>query len=90
MQVGQFVYQDVLQALHRLLRQFQVEPDSAGFDAAGAPFGFHPLDAPGSRFNPQLRLPFLQHLRHQAFQLSTVEVVQHLLAAFGCGVGAHE
>ena len=36
----------VFQALNRLLREFQVQPDPAGVDVASAPFGLHPLDAP--------------------------------------------
>lgn len=51
MQVSQLVHQDVLQALHGLLGQLQVEPDTLRFDVAGAPLGLHALDAPGAHFN---------------------------------------
>ncbi len=38
----------MLQALHRLLCQLEVQPDATRFDAAGAPLGFHFLVAPVS------------------------------------------
>ncbi|MCY1186978.1 hypothetical protein D9M73_279010 [compost metagenome] len=51
--------ENVFEALDRLFRQFQVEPDAAGGNVAGAPLGFHFLDAPSVRLNPQDRLPFI-------------------------------
>ncbi|MNP83214.1 hypothetical protein D3C76_1820980 [compost metagenome] len=51
--------ENVFQALDRLFGQFQVEPDAAGGDIAGAPLSFHLLDAPSVRLNPQDRLPFI-------------------------------
>ena len=58
-QVGQFVNDDVFEALHRLFREFEIEPDSAGGGVAGAPFGFHPLDAPVGDMHSQDGLPLL-------------------------------
>ena len=53
----EFVDDDVLKALQRLLGQFKVDPNSPGFDIAAAPFGLHAFNAPVSRFNANNRLP---------------------------------
>lgn len=39
-QVDHFVDENVFQALRRLLREFEVETDAAGFGVAGAPIWF--------------------------------------------------
>ena len=48
-QVHQLVDDDVLQALHRLLGQLQVDPDSARRRVAATPLGPHAFDAPSGR-----------------------------------------
>lgn len=55
-QVSQLMHQDVLQALHGLLGQLQIQPDAPGPDVAGAPSGLHPFDVPGQRFASMLNL----------------------------------
>ena len=44
-EVHQFMDDDVLKALDRLLNQFKVQPNPPRFYTAGPPFGFHALDA---------------------------------------------
>jgi hypothetical protein len=47
-EVHEFVNHDIFEALHRLLGEFEIQPDATSFDATGAPLGFHLLDAPVS------------------------------------------
>ena len=47
-QVRQFVKDDVLQALHGLLRELQIQPNTPAVDAASAPFRLHPPDGHGA------------------------------------------
>ena len=46
-QVDHFVDDDVFEAVGGFFDEFEVEPDAAGSDVAGAPFCFHLFDAPG-------------------------------------------
>ena len=59
-QVRQFVDDDVFQTRRRFLGQFQIHPNAAGFNVAGAPLGFHFLDAKLIGTNAQDGLPFFQ------------------------------
>ena len=75
-QVGHFVDDDVLQTLQRPLRDFQIESDSSGGRVAGAPMGFHPLDAPVGDLNTQDGLPLLHRRRDQLLQLRSILLLQ--------------
>jgi hypothetical protein len=39
-EMDEFVNNDILKALQRLLSEFEVQPDATSFDAAGAPLSF--------------------------------------------------
>ncbi len=56
-QVHQFVDDQVFEALHRLLRQLQVQPDTAGVDVACTLLGFHLFNTPVGDLNPQNTIP---------------------------------
>jgi len=88
-QMHQFVDDKIFQALHRLFHQFEVQPDTAGLDVAGAPLGFHLFDTPLDNLNPQDRLPFLQQRRDQDFQLLAIPSLQHPFAPLGTGFRLH-
>lgn len=87
-QVGEFVQQDVLQALQWFLRQFQIQPDAPGVGVAAAPQGLHALDAPVFGLHTQHLLPFVQQGWHALFHFCPVEGIQQRLALLGCAFGA--
>lgn len=62
-QVGQLMGEHVLQTLHGLLGEFEVQPDAAGGGVAASPFRFHFLDAPFRGTDTKGLLPFLQQRR---------------------------
>jgi len=64
-EMDQFVDDDVFEALHRFLGQFEVQPDATGDWIAGAPPSFHFPDTPSCDLNTQRYLPFLQKRRNQ-------------------------
>jgi hypothetical protein len=52
-EMHEFVNNDIFETLHRLLSEFEIQPDATSFDATGAPLGFHLLDAPVSDLNTE-------------------------------------
>ena len=58
--VHEFMNKNIFEPLHRLLSEFEIQPDATSFDATGAPLGFHLLDAPVSDLNTENWLPLLQ------------------------------
>jgi len=58
-QMGQFVDNNVLNALGRLLDKFKIQPNSAGIDIASPPPGLHSLDSPFSDGNTHRICPLL-------------------------------
>ena len=57
-EVNEFVNDEIFEALHRLFRQFEVQPDAASRYVARAPLSLHLFDAPSSDLNVQACLPF--------------------------------
>lgn len=53
-QVDHFMDEDVFQALRRFLRQFQIQPDTAGLNVAGPPLRLHPSDTTLGDFHPDV------------------------------------
>ena len=78
--MDQLVDCDVLKALDRLLGEFEIEPDTAGFHVATPPLGFHLFDGPVLDLYAQPWLPLLQKRWYQGFQLGTIPAVEQLLA----------
>jgi hypothetical protein len=56
-QMRQLVHKDVLQALHWLFGQRQIQPNAPGFEVALPPFGLHTFGAPSVNRNAQDLLP---------------------------------
>src|ERR1700693_1460406 len=79
-EVSQFVDNQVIEALHRLFCEFEVEPDATGVDVAASPLRFHLFDAPFSHINTQHWLPFLDEWRNQVSQFGSVPALQNSLA----------
>jgi hypothetical protein len=50
-EMHEFVNNDILETLYRLLSEFEVQLDATSFDATGAPLVFHFLDAPAGDLN---------------------------------------
>ena len=85
-QVGHLVDDDVLKAGGVFLGQFEVEPDAGRLAVAGAPFGFHPPDAPEGHLTADLLLPPGNERRHGAAQFLALPPLEDLDAS--CRVGA--
>jgi hypothetical protein len=82
-QVNQFVDQNVLGALNRLLRQFQVEPDPPRIDAARTPLGLHLLDPALAHLHAEAPLPFVEEWLDQILQMLAVPAVKYPLSLVG-------
>ena len=76
MKMGEFVDDDVFHALHWLLHEFKVQPDSPGVGVAGAPSRFHPLDAPRRCLNAEQAFPFLDERRDQLLEFPPIPALQ--------------
>src|ERR1035437_9414677 len=63
-QMGQFVNNDVFNALGRLLDKFKLQPNSVGIDVASPPPRLHSLDSPFSDGNTHHILPLLDDGTH--------------------------
>jgi hypothetical protein len=88
-QMHEFMDGDVLQALHRLLREFEVQPNPTNFDIAASPLGFHFLDAAVNGLQAQNPLPFLQEWWQQFVKLSPIPPLQCAFALRSVGFSAH-
>ena len=76
----EFVNHHVFNAGEGLFDQFQIEPYSPGVLVAGAPAGFHSLNAPRSDLHSDFILPVRQQFSRYASQLFPIPVRQHFLA----------
>ena len=79
-EMREFVHDKIFEALHRLLGELEVQPDTAGGSVATAPLGFHFLDATLSDLNTQRLLPFFEKGRQQFLELLAIPPLQHALA----------
>ena len=74
-QMDHFVHQDVFEAGRRFLRQFEVQPDSAGVLVAGSPGSLHLPDAYLCNVLSDLGSPFLHELGQAGAELAAVPVI---------------
>src|SRR6266480_3281030 len=70
----------VLDALHRLLSEFEVQPEAPSLGVAGAPLRFHFFDPTFAHLNANNRLPFLEQWRDQRSQFLAIPPLQHAFA----------
>jgi hypothetical protein len=83
------VEDNVIDARDWLLCKFEIQPDAAGFGIAGAPFGFHPFDAPFGSTNAQNHLPLRYQRGHEFTQLLAIPAPQRKLAISRTKFGPH-
>src|SRR5579863_5337874 len=88
-QVHHLVDDNVLKTLNRFLRQFQVEPNAAGFGITAPPFCFHLLHAPGRNFCADGLLPPFDHGWDQILELAAVPSLQYLYSMVGLAFWPH-
>ena len=88
-EMGKFVDYDVFEAFHWFLGKFEIQPDASGDWIAGAPAGFHLLDAAFGKLNPHRGLPFRQEWWNQFPELLAIPMRQDLIALANAGIRSH-
>ena len=76
-QVDHLVNQDEFKTGCRLLDQFKIQPDPAGFAIARSPTGLHSLDANLSDLYPNPWLPLFYEHRQSIAELATIPFMKH-------------
>ena len=71
-EVNQFMDDDILHTLDRLLNEFENEPDATSFSIAGAHFVFMRLTRHSASSTPNDRMPFLNEGNQQLLELLTI------------------
>lgn len=79
-QVREFMNKNIFEALWRLVRQFEIQPDAARLHIARALARFHFSDPPRGRFHPEERLPFFKQCRDARLESFTIPGFEHTLA----------
>src|SRR6266851_3756824 len=89
-QVNHFMDNDVLQAMHGFLDEFEIQPDATCLNIAGTPAGFHLFHAPASHLHANDRFPFGDKGRNLFFEAAAVPGGQYAPALRGITGGAGE
>ena len=87
--VHQFVRYDVLEARYLFLRQFKIQPDSAGILIARPPKRLHLLDSNLTDPDSNLRFPFRQERWQTPAELTAIPSIEDSLAGISIGTGAN-
>src|SRR5947209_4683914 len=81
--VGEFMNDQVFEALHRLLCKFEVQPDAARIRVARPPFGLHLLYAPVRGLDTENCLPLCQQRKNESPQLPAIPTLQYTFTFAG-------